>query len=53
MVFENIDFEKSISELNQSPKDVGSEVAFVGRSNAGKSTAINSITNRNLSLIHI
>ena len=47
MVFENIDFEKSISELNQSPKDVGSEVAFVGRSNAGKSTAINSITNRN------
>ena len=47
MVFENIDFEKSISELNQSPKDVGSEVAFVGRSNAGKSTAINSIPNRN------
>ena len=46
MVFENIGFEKSISELNQSPKDVGSEVAFVGRSNAGKSTAINSITNR-------
>ena len=47
MVFENIGFEKSISELNQSPMDVGSEVAFVGRSNAGKSTAINSITNRN------
>ena len=46
MVFENIGFEKSISELNQSPKDVGSEVAFVGRSNAGKSTAINSIANR-------
>jgi len=41
MVFENIDFEKSISELNQSPEDIGSEVAFVGRSNAGKSTAIN------------
>ena len=47
MVFENIDFEKSISELNQSPEDIGSEVAFVGKSNAGKSTAINSITNRN------
>ena len=47
MVFENIDFEKSISELSQSPEDIGSEVAFVGRSNAGKSTAINSITNRN------
>ena len=47
MVFENINFEKSISELNQSPEDIGSEVAFVGKSNAGKSTAINSITNRN------
>ena len=47
MVFENINFDKSISELNQSPEDIGSEVAFVGRSNAGKSTAINSITNRN------
>ena len=47
MLFENIDFEKSISKLNQSPEDIGSEVAFVGRSNAGKSTAINSITNRN------
>ena len=47
MVFENINFEKSISELNQSPEDIGSEGAFVGRSNAGKSTAINSITNRN------
>jgi len=46
MAFESIDFEKSISELNQSPEDVGSEIAFVGRSNAGKSTAINSITNR-------
>ena len=33
--------------IRDSPKDVGSEVAFVGRSNAGKSTAINSITNRN------
>ena len=46
MVFENIDFEKSISELHQSPEDDGSEIAFVGRSNAGKSTAINSIANR-------
>ena len=30
----------------QFPPDVGSEVAFVGRSNAGKSSAINAITHR-------
>lgn len=46
MAFENIAFHKSISEIHQSPDDDGSEVAFVGRSNAGKSTAINAITNR-------
>lgn len=30
----------------QFPPDVGAEVAFVGRSNAGKSSAINAITHR-------
>ncbi len=30
----------------QFPPDVGTEVAFVGRSNAGKSSAINAITHR-------
>src|SRR5690349_9125474 len=30
----------------QFPTDVGGEVAFVGRSNAGKSSAINAITER-------
>ena len=30
----------------QFPADVGAEVAFVGRSNAGKSSAINAITHR-------
>ena len=46
MDFENIKFFKSISNINQAPDDIGSEVAFVGRSNAGKSTTINVITNR-------
>ena len=46
MDFENINFFKSISNINQAPDDIGSEVAFVGRSNAGKSTTINVITNR-------
>ena len=46
MDFENINFFKSISNINQAPDDIGSEVAFVGKSNAGKSTTINVITNR-------
>ena len=32
---------------NQWPEDVGAEVAFAGRSNVGKSSAINAITNQN------
>lgn len=34
----------SAAELHQLPSDQGSEVAFIGRSNAGKSSAINAIT---------
>lgn len=34
----------SAAKLNQCPEDIGSEVAFAGRSNAGKSSAINSLT---------
>ena len=39
-------FIKSANELNQFVSDVGSEVAFAGRSNSGKSSAINVILNR-------
>jgi len=35
----------SASKLSQCPTDSGAEVAFAGRSNAGKSSAINSLTN--------
>jgi len=34
----------SAHTIAQLPKDTGREIAFVGRSNSGKSTAINSIT---------
>lgn len=34
-------FIKSAAKLSQLPADQGSEVAFVGRSNSGKSTALN------------
>ncbi|MCV6588484.1 MAG: ribosome biogenesis GTP-binding protein YihA/YsxC [Marinobacterium sp.] len=39
-------FNKSASKLHQCPPDVGAEVAFAGRSNAGKSSAINTLTNQ-------
>jgi GTP-binding protein len=39
-------FLTSVARPAQFPPDVGSEVAFAGRSNAGKSSAINSIVQR-------
>jgi len=33
----------SVARMNQCPEDIGAEVAFAGRSNAGKSSAINTI----------
>lgn len=45
--FSEITFIKSAPSLLQSPIDTGIEVAFVGRSNAGKSSAINAITGKN------
>lgn len=40
-------FVKSAPKLSQMPADCGYEVAFLGRSNAGKSSAINAVTNQN------
>ncbi|MBL4679786.1 MAG: YihA family ribosome biogenesis GTP-binding protein [Pseudomonadales bacterium] len=39
-------FLKSAAKLSQCPRDVGSEIAFCGRSNAGKSSAINYLTDQ-------
>ncbi|MEL0082258.1 MAG: ribosome biogenesis GTP-binding protein YihA/YsxC [Gammaproteobacteria bacterium] len=39
-------FEISVADLRQLPVDQGYEVAFAGRSNSGKSSAINAITGR-------
>ena len=44
--FENIKFIKSANQVSQFPEDSGNEIAFVGRSNAGKSTVLNVIFNR-------
>lgn len=42
--FNSARFLVSASRLEECPPDIGTEVAFAGRSNAGKSSAINSIT---------
>ena len=51
-MYAQIDFTKAQYSLaahypNQWPQDLGAEVAFAGRSNVGKSSAINAITNQN------
>ena len=38
-------FLKSAARVEQLPEDIGCEIAFAGRSNAGKSSALNCLTN--------
>jgi GTP-binding protein len=45
-VYASVRFLTSANEIRQFPPDVGVEVAVAGRSNAGKSSAINAITHR-------
>lgn len=42
--FTTAEFLKSAARLNQAPPDNGHEAAFAGRSNAGKSSALNAIS---------
>lgn len=44
--FPNARFMLSVAAATQFPPDQGAEVAFAGRSNAGKSSAINALTQR-------
>ena len=43
--FSKTKFITSAPKLENLPADTGIEIAFVGRSNAGKSSALNAITN--------
>lgn len=43
--YQKASFLKSAAEMHQLPEDEGFEVAFAGRSNAGKSSALNTLTN--------
>ncbi|MEK7844486.1 MAG: ribosome biogenesis GTP-binding protein YihA/YsxC [Pseudomonadota bacterium] len=45
--FQNATFYTSVNDARDLPLHSGIEVAFAGRSNAGKSSAINTLTNRN------
>ena len=46
-VYHQAKFINSAPHLSNMPADEGYEVAFAGRSNAGKSSAINTLTNQN------
>lgn len=46
-VYHQAKFLISASQLSEAPEDQGKEVAFAGRSNAGKSSAINTLTRQN------
>lgn len=45
-LFSHLEFRYAVHQLADMPPDEGAEVAFAGRSNAGKSTAINALANR-------
>lgn len=47
IVFAKAYFATSAPSIRECPPEVGYEVAFAGRSNAGKSSAINALTNNN------
>jgi len=44
--FNNVTFYTSVNDVRDLPMHTGIEIAFAGRSNAGKSSAINTLTNR-------
>ncbi len=46
-LFPNVHFMLSVAGIEQFPEDSGREVAFAGRSNSGKSSAINATLARN------
>ena len=45
LLFNKAEFLLSAPSIKQAPDDTGKEVAFAGRSNAGKSSAINTLAN--------
>jgi GTP-binding protein len=51
-IYQNATFLLSVAKLSQLPPDLGMEVAIVGRSNSGKSSVLNQLTqNKNLARV--
>lgn len=48
LIFSNAEFLISAHNPHQLPDDTGAEIAFLGRSNAGKSSTINTLTKQGL-----
>ena len=46
-IYHQAKFINSSPDLKDTPEDQGKEIAFAGRSNAGKSSAINTLTRQN------
>lgn len=46
-LFQRLSFFTTVNQLRDLPPHLGAEIAFAGRSNAGKSSAINALANRN------
>lgn len=51
MTIKNLNYQQthfviSAPDIRHLPEDIGIEVAFAGRSNAGKSSALNTLTNQ-------
>ena len=44
MIYRQAKYNMGAAKVSQLPEDVGIEVAFAGRSNAGKSSALNTLT---------
>ena len=44
---QNITFSQGVTRIEDLPKETSAEVAFFGRSNVGKSSLLNSITDKN------
>lgn len=45
-IFRHAEYLTSITQMKQAPEDSGAEIAFAGRSNVGKSSVLNALTNR-------
>ena len=50
-LFHRVAFLKSANALKDLPPDQGIEIAFAGRSNAGKSSALNTLCNRKVAFV--